>query len=44
LTIPLPYHRIRHGDALDGTAGNGTTISGTVTCGGFTPAFAEGGD
>jgi hypothetical protein len=29
---------------VNGTAGNGTKISGTVTCGGFTPAFAEGGN
>jgi hypothetical protein len=28
---------------VNGTAANGTKISGTVTCGGFTPAIAEGG-
>ena len=29
---------------VNGTAGNGTKISGTVTCKAFTPAVAEGGD
>jgi len=29
---------------VNGTAGNGAKISGTVTCSGFTPAIAEGGN
>lgn len=29
---------------VNATAGNGTRISGTVTCSSFTPAIAEGGD